>query len=167
MVGEGRPVMVVITAHARRGRRLNQDETAAYIAELQRLAPQRLSLRLLAERLNLSKDQVRSLCAKAGVDTSSPTVTRPTGRPAKELPPKPKVEKSAPAARQKKPTAPRPAPVRIVHTRCRWCRVPEVPLARSGRFDEHYRLGPSRRGVAIAVLCEGSGRYPIPDQEGL
>jgi hypothetical protein len=159
--------MVVATAQARRGRRLNPAETAAYMVELQRLAPQRLSLRLLAERLNLSKDQVRSLCVKAGVDTSAPAITRPTGRPGKEPPPpKPKAEKPAPSAR-KKPTPPRPAPVRIVHTRCRWCRTPEVPLARSGRFDEHYRLGPSRRGVAVAVLCEGSGRYPIPDQEGL
>lgn len=159
--------MVVVTAHARRGRRLNRDETATYVKELQRLAPQRLSLRLLAERLNLSKDQVRTLCAKAGVDTSSPVVTRPPGRPSK--PPPPKAEKPAPTAREKKPTAPRSTPHRTVHTRCRWCRTPDVPLARTGRFAEHYRLGPPRRGIAaVAVVCEGSGRYPIhnPAEDG-
>ena len=155
--------MVVITAQARRGRRLNSAETAFYMAELKCLAPQRLSLRLLAERLSLSKDQVRSLCVKAGVDTSSPAITRPNGRPSKPAPPKPKAKakKPAPAAPEKKPTSPR-----IVHARCRWCRTPEIPLARSGRFAEHYRLGPPRRGIAaVAVLCEGANRYPIHEGE--
>jgi hypothetical protein len=155
--------MVVVTAQARRGRRLNRTETAFYVAELKRLAPQRLSLRVLAERLGLSKDQVRNLCAKAGVDTSAPAVTRAPGRPSK--PAKPKAGKPAPVPHVKKPTVPRSTPNRTAHARCRWCRTPEVPLGTTGRFAEHYRLGPSRRGVAVAVLCEGSGRYPIADRE--
>lgn len=155
--------MVVITAMARRGRRLNSDEVDRYVEELKRLAPQRLSLRLLGERLGLSKDQVRNLCAKAGVDTSSPAVTRAPGRPSKPATPKPKpkADKPAPAARAKKPTIPRSTEHRTAHAWCRWCRTPEVPLARNGRFAKHHRLGPARRGVLAAVVCEGSGRYPI------
>lgn len=71
--------------------RITRDEASRCTQELLRLAPQRLSVPILAERLGLSREQVRRLCHLAGLDTSAPAVTRTPGRPSTAPPPKPEV----------------------------------------------------------------------------
>lgn len=135
---------------------LTREQTRAHTATLLRLAVHRYSIPLLAQRLDITYDQVRRLCENAGIDTSRPQITRHLGRPRK-----PREPKGRPVV-EKKPRVRKSRRKRVVGGSCGLCGNTDIPLTPGELLGPHKRLGPRNgRGVQIAVPCKGENEMPL------